>query len=70
MPLRVIMLCNTCLAAGTQELFERLKEEMNDEPLITLLFFSIPTAGFMLAGPGPFLHPSCLLVGRVRSGYS
>ena len=30
--------CNTCLAVGTQELFERLKEWMN-EPLIALLFF-------------------------------
>lgn len=43
---------------------------MNDEPLITLLFISTPAAGFMLAGPGPFLHPSCLLVGREHSGYS
>lgn len=43
---------------------------MNDEPLIALLYFLIPTVGFMLAGPGSFLHPSCLLVGRVHSGYS
>lgn len=38
--LRVIIQCNTCLAMGTQELFERFKEWMN-EPLIALLFFPV-----------------------------
>lgn len=41
-----------------------------NEPLIALLFFFflIPAEGFMLAGPGSFLHPSCLSWGRVYSG--